>query len=103
LTQSAELCNQERLNNILFNLHPETRMYLPDGTGFVAAAGLDAKELAGKSVSSLKKHDITIWEKHGLLSCGTSLSDAFDKCELLSKAATVYLMCRSAGIEIREN
>jgi rhamnulose-1-phosphate aldolase len=98
LTQHPEFCDRARLEAALFDLHPETRLFLPDGPGIVPVSKQSSGELPEETALTLQHHDITIWEKHGVVACGTSLTDAFDKCEILAKAATIFLMTRSAGL-----
>jgi len=56
-------------------------------------------QLAEKALEGLKDHKVVLWEKHGCLATGGSISEAFDRIDLFSKAARIYFICKNAGIE----
>jgi rhamnulose-1-phosphate aldolase len=56
-------------------------------------------QLAEKTLLSLVDHRVIVWEKHGCLAIGETISAAFDRIDMFSKAARIYLICRNAGIE----
>jgi rhamnulose-1-phosphate aldolase len=51
------------------------------------------------TVRALEKHDIALWEKHGAFAIGKTPSETFDMIDILTKSASLYFLCRSAGIE----
>lgn len=91
--------DEKKLNDILLRMHSETAFFLPDGIGFVPFEPPGSKALADKAIAGLERHKVILWEKHGCLATGGSISDAFDRIDLFSKAARIYLICRNAGIE----
>jgi len=99
LTQIKELCNQERLNRIFWGMHPETKVFVPEGVGFVPYYLPGTAHIAEATVKVLEKHDVALWEKHGVFAIGKSPNETFDTIDILSKSASVYFMCRSAGAE----
>lgn len=98
LTQNKELCNRDALNKILWNMHPETIMFAPEGIGFVPYFLPGSPEIAKETIKVLHHHDVAIWEKHGVFAIGESVHDTFDKIDILVKAARIYFLCCSAGI-----
>lgn len=96
LTQIREFCNQEKLNQVLMGMHPETRMYIPKGVGFVPFTAPGSEEIALKTIKALEDHDTAIWEKHGVFAIGESLSATFDLIDILAKAAKIYFMLKKS-------
>lgn len=99
LTQIAEYCNQEKLNKLFFGMHPETIIFVPKGVGFVKYEIPGSETIAEKTVEILKKHDVALWEKHGVFAIGESVMDTFDIIDILAKSARIFFMCKSAGYE----
>ncbi|MDF1546390.1 MAG: rhamnulose-1-phosphate aldolase, partial [Bacteroidales bacterium] len=97
LTQIKEYCNQENLNKILFGMHPETIIFVPKGVGFVEYTMPGTEAIAEKTVNTFEKHDVVIWEKHGVFAIGESVSETFDVIDILAKSASIFFMCKSAG------
>jgi len=98
LTQSKELCNKDALNTILWGMHPETIMFVPEGIGFVTYLLPGSSEIAIATIKVLQDHDVAVWEKHGVFAIGESVHDTFDKIDILAKSARIYFLCCSAGI-----
>ncbi len=88
---------EERLNNILFGLHPELRIFLSDGIGFPPYAMPGTMELAKRTIESLESHRVVIWPFHGALAVGETIEGAFDLLHMVEKCAGIYLKCLSAG------
>jgi rhamnulose-1-phosphate aldolase len=53
--------------------------------------------MADASIESLRSHKVVLWEKHGVLSIGDDVGQAFDRIDILAKAAKIFLTCRNAG------
>lgn len=98
LTQSAEFCNGEKLNRILWGMHPETKVFVPAGVGFVPYLLTGSEALALATVKALEEHDVALWEKHGVFAIGENIGDTFDTIDILAKSASIYFTCRAAGI-----
>jgi len=58
-----------------------------------------SEELADETVAALGEHRIVLWQMHGCVAIGRDAVDAFDLIDTVSKAAAIYLLCRSAGHE----
>ncbi len=95
----THIINSEKtLNNILLQMHPEIKTYLPDGIGFVPLGINGLNEITQNTLNTFYRHGIGVWEKHGAFSVGTNLYDAFDKIDLIAKAAEIWLLARKAGL-----
>ncbi|MEI6683281.1 MAG: rhamnulose-1-phosphate aldolase [Bacteroidota bacterium] len=99
LTHLSPFKSEEALNALLWGMHPETLLFIPDGLGFVPYTLAGTDHLAGLTTRSLDRHQAVMWEKHGCLAVGKSLPEAFDILDILAKAAKIYLLCKSAGME----
>lgn len=97
LTQIKEYCNQESLNKMLFGMHPETIIFVPNGIGFVEYTMPGTENIAKKTIEVLENHDVALWEKHGVFAIGESVLDTFDMIDILAKSARIFFMCKSAG------
>ncbi len=99
LSHVPGLQDEKKLNEILLGMHSETIFFIPEGIGYVPFELPGSQELADKTLKSLEKHPVVLWEKHGCLAIGDSIPDALDKIDMLSKAARMWFMCRNAGID----
>ena len=88
---------EERLNKLLFGIHPELRIFLSDGIGLPDYAMPGTMELAEKTIKSLQRHRVTIWPFHGALAVAPNIEQAFDLIHMVEKNAEIYLKCLSAG------
>jgi rhamnulose-1-phosphate aldolase len=50
LNQIKEYCNQEKLNKLLFSMHPETIIFVPKGVGLVEYTIPGTGEIAEKTI-----------------------------------------------------
>jgi rhamnulose-1-phosphate aldolase len=98
LTHDKNLQNEARLNEILVKMHTETGFFIPEGIGFVGLEVPGSQELAKATLKSLKNHKIVLWEKHGCLATGKDVHEAFDRIDLMAKAAKIYLICKGMGL-----
>jgi len=99
LTHIKELCDEHQLNKVLWGMHPETKVFAPAGIGFVPFVLPGTAAIGEATVRVLEKHDIALWEKHGVFAIGRTPSETFDLIDIMTKSASVYFLCRSAGIE----
>lgn len=98
LTQSSDFCDERRLNHLIWSMHPEAKIFIPAGVGFVPYHLPGSEALAMATVEALKKHDIAVWEKHGVFATGDTPDNTFDLIDIIAKSASVFFMSRSAGI-----
>ncbi len=97
LSHIPELKTSEAINKILWAMHPETFIVVPRGIGLVPYEIPGTLDLADLSLQLLDKHDIILWEKHGVLAVGEDLSDTFDLIDTLSKSAQIYAFSKNCG------
>ncbi len=87
------------LTRVLWSMIPETLAFAPLGIGIVPYARPGSIELAEATLEQIKNHDVVIWEKHGTVSVGVDVMDAFDQTDVLCKAANIYMCARNMGSE----
>ncbi|MEI7904332.1 MAG: rhamnulose-1-phosphate aldolase [Candidatus Firestonebacteria bacterium] len=102
MSQMKGLKSEAKLNAILFGMHPEVRVVLPQGVGFAPYRCPGTMDLAESTLGSIKGKSITVWEKHGVVSTGIDITEAFDFVDTIEKAADIYLLCKMAGVEPEE-
>lgn len=99
ITQSPEFCNADRLNKLIWGMHPETMVFIPQGIGFVPYVIPGSEQIAVKTLKALEQYDIVLWEKHGIFAIGDSVFDTFDSIDIVSKSVKIWFMCKQAGFE----
>lgn len=99
LTQHPQIKSTEALNKILWGMHPEAMMFIPKGVGFVPYVLPGSQAIADATIKNFQKHDIVVWEKHGIFSIGNNLIETFDNIDIACKSAKIWLQCKSAGFE----
>lgn len=94
----ARACRREsRINAVLFSMYPEAAIAVPEGVGLVPYILTGSDTLAAETLRRLETTPVVLWEKHGCLAVGGDPQSAFDRIDVMNKAAQMYLMCRSAG------
>lgn len=91
--------SEREMNDRLFRMHHETRLFVPEMLGLIPYAVTGSGELAKASREALKKHRLALWEKHGVIAGGESLDQALDRVEMVDKAAAIYLLLKGSGLE----
>jgi rhamnulose-1-phosphate aldolase len=99
LTHDPNLKNEASLNELLLKMHTETTFFIPDGIGYVPFEVPGSQAMARATFNALQGHKVVLWEKHGCLATGKDVHEAFDRIDILAKAASVYFACRKAGFE----
>ena len=94
LTHIKNYTNEKKINKLLWNMHPETKMFIPEGVGLVPLMTPGTWKIAESTVKSAKNHRVIIWEKHGCLATGESVRDAFDLIDIVAKAAEIYFLLK---------
>jgi rhamnulose-1-phosphate aldolase len=97
LSHIKEYCTEKALNALLCTMHPEVKVHLPKGIGFVPYCCPGSEELANATVKALHKHRVVVWEKHGCAAVGNNLIEAFDLIDVVNKAAQIFFICNNAG------
>lgn len=99
LTQIKDLCDGLILNRLLLGMHPEARVFVPAGAGFVPYLLPGTATIGEATVKALEDHDVAIWEKHGVFATGSTPQESFDIIDILAKSASIWFLCRSAGYD----
>jgi rhamnulose-1-phosphate aldolase len=97
ITQIREFCNKERLNKLLWGMHPETMVFVPQGVGFVPYVTPGTEQIADETLKALEKHNVVLWEKHGVFAIGESVFDTFDTIDILGKSAKIFFLVNGSG------
>jgi rhamnulose-1-phosphate aldolase len=97
LTQIREFCHEEKLNKLLWGMHPETIVFIPEGIGFVPYVTPGTEEIAEETIKALQKHKAAIWEKHGVFAIGAAVLETFDMIDILAKSARIYFLVAGSG------
>jgi rhamnulose-1-phosphate aldolase len=99
LTQLPAFTSEYAINKVLWGMHPETLLFLPDGVGFIPFTLPGSESIALATLKGFETRKVVLWEKHGCMTVGNSIAEAFDHLDLLAKSAKIYFLCRSAGTE----
>jgi len=99
LTHNPKFLSAESLTGILWKMHPETVIMQPKGYGFVPYTIPGTEKIAGLTAHCFEKHQVVVWEKHGAMAIGKTISEAFDELDLAAKAAGIYFSCTRTGFE----
>ena len=99
LTHLSAYKTEEAINSLLWGMHPETILFVPDGVGFIPYTLPGTDHIALATIKELGKHKAIVWEKHGCMAVGNTLADAFDTLDILAKSAKIYFLCKSAGLD----
>ncbi|MFA0088189.1 rhamnulose-1-phosphate aldolase [Vibrio sp. 10N.261.51.F12] len=91
--------SSELFTHTCWKMLPEVRAFVPRGIGMIPYCLPSSEELADGTTASLLVNDVAIWEKHGAMSSGVDVLQAFDFIDVANKGAKLYLMCLSAGYE----
>lgn len=97
VTHNSKINSSESLSDLLFSMHPELIMFAPEGIAFVPYMMPGTKQIAEKTTELLTNKRILVWEKHGCISLGDDLWDAYEMIESAAKAANIFFMASSSG------
>lgn len=99
LSHDPDLAGEGRLDAALRAMHPELVLLLPDGLAVVpyTLPGTMAQGLAAGA--AMERHDVALWVQHGAVATGAGFVEAFDRIDVVNKAARMLLLCRGAGFE----
>lgn len=89
--------NKEVLNNLLWGMHTETVVFIPDGLGFAGFREPGSYDLARDTLKEMEVHQLVLWEKHGCIAIAGDPDEALDLVEIAAKAAEVYLLTKASG------
>jgi len=72
-------------------MHTETKLFIPSGIGLIPLREPGSAELASLTHQKLRDHQVVLWKNHGCMAIGRNVNHAFDKIDLMNKAAGIYL------------
>ena len=99
LTHHELFQDEEKLNNSLWKMIPEIRVFVPKGVHCTPYALPSTADLAKVTMEAFKTRNVSLWEKHGATSTGEDIEKAWDYLDVANKAAKLLLMAWSAGFE----
>jgi rhamnulose-1-phosphate aldolase len=97
MTHLPNMSDEARFNKILWAMHTEAMMALPDGVGLAGFNVPGSNAQAAATVAATINHRVCVWDKHGCLAVGQDVDDAFDLIETVNKLATIYMAVRKSG------
>ena len=89
--------HENKFNDAVWSMLPEVRVFVPRGVALVLYALPGSEKLADLTVAALKKRDVVLWLKHGVLAVGKDALEAFDYIDVANKGCQIFLKCLSAG------
>ncbi|MCD6552178.1 rhamnulose-1-phosphate aldolase [Thermotoga sp.] len=81
----------------MMRIHPEVLIFFPQGISVIEFEKPGSVELGLKTVEKSQGKDAVLWDKHGVVAFGKDVSEAYDKVEILEKAAEILLKVLSLG------
>jgi rhamnulose-1-phosphate aldolase len=97
LTHLAQFRDAEALSDVLFRMHPETSYFLCEQLAYLPYMVLGSVELGQATAEVLRTCKATLWDKHGVVAIGETMSRALGWIEILEKAAQIYWLVASSG------
>ncbi len=99
LTHLPQYGDERALNQLLWSMHPEVKIVIPEGIGFAPYRPPGSDALADVTLAALAEHRVAVWEKHGCVAVGAGPAEAFDLIDTVNKAAGICFLCKGAGFE----
>jgi len=99
LTHIPQYGDERALNQLLWSMHAEVKIVIPEGVGFAPYRPPGSEALAEVTLAALAEHRVAVWEKHGCVAVGAGPADAFDLIDTVNKAAAIFFLCKGAGFE----
>jgi len=81
--------SSNRLTNNLNNLGPNLPVFLPEGIGYLKYYIPGSEEITTKTLELTKKYRLIVWELHGVICSGKTISECFDLIDIADKAAKI--------------
>ena len=97
MSHSPRFLDSATITHTLWSMIPETLAFAPLGLGVVPYALPGSLQLADATLDEIKKHDVVLWEKHGVFAVGENIIEAFDQVDVLNKAAVIYMTAQNMG------
>ncbi len=97
LSHLKKYAGEKPINHLLRSIHPEMKIVIPEGIGYVKYRKPGTEGLARATVEQFKNHRLIIWERHGCIAVGKDLFEAFDLIETADKIARIFFLCKKTG------
>lgn len=97
LTHLAQFRDAATLGEVLFHMHPETSYFLFKQLAYLPYMVPGSVELGRATAEVLRTCKVALWDKHGIVAIGETMSRALDWIEILEKAAQIYWLVASSG------
>ncbi len=97
LTHLVSLQDSKAFNTTLYKLHPETWILIPEGICYLNYDIPGSLSLGERTARSLEQSSLIVWANHGVVAVGENLGKAFDRIEVIEKAAEIYWQLRAMG------
>ena len=81
-------------NAILDKTHTEFKYYFPNGVGFIKRTEPGTLLLAERNAKEILKHNIVLWENHGLISAANSFYECYDMLDTIESISKISLLSR---------
>jgi rhamnulose-1-phosphate aldolase len=101
LTHVRPSADAEKLSRYLWCVHPEVRVFVPEGIGLVPYTLPGSFDLARATVAALRGRRVVLWAMHGAVAVARDPDEAFDLLDIANKAARIWLKVRAVRIEPR--
>ncbi len=99
LTHIKKYIHEKDFNRLIWSIHPEVKVVIPEGVGFIPYKCPGTDKLGYETVKGFKGHRIVVWEKHGCVAIGKDLFEAFDLIDTVNKSCEIFFICKNAGFE----
>lgn len=100
LTHLKDYQDEDTINRLLVSIHPEMKMFIPEGVGFVPFHNPGSDSIAQATARAMMGHRVVIWEKHGCIAAAQDLEQALDLITIIDKSAGLFFIARSAGHDL---
>ncbi len=97
LSHIKKYSSENMFNRLIWSIHPEVKVVIPEGVGYVKYNCPGTERLARATLKKLKDRRLIIWERHGCVAIGKDLYEAFDLIDTVDKAIEIFFICRNAG------
>jgi rhamnulose-1-phosphate aldolase len=91
--------DEKKLNQSIWKMCPEVRVYVPRGIHCTPYAITQSDELAKSTIDGFKYRDVALWEKHGATATAPNIMEAWDFLDVANKGAKLLLGAWAAGFE----
>uniref|UniRef100_A0A7V0Z717 Class II aldolase/adducin N-terminal domain-containing protein n=1 Tax=candidate division WOR-3 bacterium TaxID=2052148 RepID=A0A7V0Z717_UNCW3 len=97
LSHIRKYSSENAFNRLIWSIHPEVKVVIPEGVGYVKYNCPGTERLARATLKKLKNRRLIVWERHGCVAIGKDLYEAFDLIDTVNKAIEIFFICRNAG------